>query len=140
MEGTMKEKYLVIAIVIAVLAIIALIKLVKGVIKIVALIAVIAILCGSGGYINANFLSSAAQNKLNDVVQKAGGDYVKVDGGSILVKVKDDWVNIRDIKVIGEFAKDKTIQYDGKTILLDNAGLSQTIQVLQDVGLLKKNQ
>lgn len=89
-----------------------------------------------GNIINLNVLSDEDQAKIDQVVSLVGDSYIKVDSGSIYIKVQDEWMDLNEIKVVGEFTKDITIEYDGQEIYLGHSGVYNTIKVLQDVGLL----
>lgn len=133
----MKETYLIGIIVVAIIAIYLFFKLLKGTVKTIAIICVVLFVFGGGEYINTAFISSKQQEAVDKVVEKVGGDYIDVDGGKVLVKINDNWVNVNDIKIVGDFTKDVTIEYDGQEIPIGHSGVYNTIKVLKDMGMVK---
>lgn len=120
--------------------------IINSIIKRGKLIRVIIIGCalflffGGGGLINLNFMSSDTMEKVEQVkeaLKENYGEYVKTEGNSVYVLVNDEWINLDEIEVVGEFTKDNTITYEGKEIYLGHSGVYNAVKVLEDVGLLK---
>ena len=86
--------------------------------------------------INLSVLSDENQRKLDYVIEAVGDSYLKVSNGEIQVKIEDDWVNLNDIQILGEFTEDITILYEGREIYLGRSGVYNTLKVLKDIGLL----
>lgn len=97
-----------------------------------------------GEIISLNHLSSDTLKKVElakEQLQNTFGDlYIKTEGNSVYVDINGSWVNVDDIKVVGEFTKDNVINYEGKDIYLGHSGVYNTVKVLEDVGLLKKGE
>lgn len=112
--------------------------------KIVGIGAVVLLFFVGGSIINVSALPGDILSKLNEAKAKLSEMglqeemYVKADGGSVYVEVGDNWYNLDDVAIIGDFTKTNTINYNGQDIYLGNSGVYNTIKVLQDVGLLKK--
>lgn len=90
--------------------------------------------------INVSVLPKSQQDKLNEVVETCGSTYIKSEGSKIYVRINDSWLNLSRIKVIGTFTDEYSIEYDGKVINLGKSGVVSTIEVLQDVGLIKSEE
>lgn len=90
-----------------------------------------------GEIINVNSLSKVTKEKLEQVVDIVGDTYIRANGGNVEVLVGDQWLNLNDIAIIGEFTKDNVIEYEGQQIYLGHSGVYNTVKVLQDVGLIK---
>lgn len=93
-----------------------------------------------GNIINLNFMPSetmAKVEKVKEVLSDNYGDYVKTEGNSVYVCINDNWVNLDEVEIVGNFSKDNIITYDGEEIYLGHSGVYNVIKVLGDVGLLK---
>lgn len=93
-----------------------------------------------GEIINLNFMSSETIEKVEQVkeaLKENYGEYVKTEGNSVYILVNDEWINLGEVEVVGEFTKDNTITYEGKEIYLGHSGVYNAVKVLEDVGLLK---
>lgn len=86
--------------------------------------------------INLNSLSRSVLDKLNIVKEQVGDTYIRVDGGDVLINIRDNWVNLNEIAIVGEFTKDVKINYEGEEIYLGHSGVYNTIKVLNDLGLI----
>lgn len=94
-----------------------------------------------GGVINSKYLPQGTLEMVNEAKEKLGdlgGSYIKTEGNSVYVKVNDNWLCTEDIAIVGDFTKDNVINYEGEDIYLGHSGVYNTIKVLEDVGLLKK--
>lgn len=92
---------------------------------------------GGSSIINLNTLSKDVQEKVNKVIDICGDTYISTKGDSVLVKINDDWVDIEKIDIIGDFAKDCKIEYDGKIITIESPGIKGTLKTLESLGLLE---
>ena len=93
-----------------------------------------------GNIINLNFMSSetiAKVEKVKEILNDNYGEYVKTEGNSVYVCINDNWVNLDEVEIVGNFSKDNIITYDGEEIYLGHSGVYNVIKVLGDVGLLK---
>lgn len=90
--------------------------------------------------INVSVLPKSQQDKLKEVVETCGSTYIKTEGSTIYVRINDSWLNLSKIKVIGTFTDEYSIEYDGKVINLGKSGVVSTIEVLQEVGLIKSEE
>lgn len=92
---------------------------------------------GGSSIINLNTLSKNIQAKVDKVIEICGDTYITTKGGNVYVMLNGDWVDIEEISIIGDFAKDCQIEYDGKIITIESPGIKGTIQTLESLGLLK---
>jgi len=105
--------------------------------KIIICIAVFIFFLGGSSIINLNTLGKDVKAKVDKVIEICGDSYITTKGGSVIVKIEDDWVDIEEIKIIGDFAKDCKIEYDGKIITIKSPGVKGTLKVMESLGLLE---
>lgn len=102
----------------------------------VGLVFLILWLCGSS-LISVNTLSADVQKKIDKVVELYGDAYIQTDGSEIFLRVNEEWVNLRDISIIGGIlADDLYIEYDGREIYLGHSGVVNVIKTLESFGLI----
>lgn len=135
----MRERYMLIwlVILVSIFIILSVKRKLSSLVKILLLLVLVSAFFIGGNFININNLSKEDQERLNEVVDKVGDTYIKLDGSSILVQVKGEWLDLNKIKVVQEFTQDVVIEYEGRDIYLGHSGVYNTIKVLQDVGLIE---
>lgn len=96
---------------------------------------VVWLLCGS--LINLNTLPKDVREKLDAVEEVCGNAYIRQDGNSILIKLNNVWVDLDKVSLVGDFAKDVYLEYEGNRIFVGHSGIYNTLKTLKSVGLIE---
>lgn len=103
-------------------------------------IVLIVLVCGVGGVklVNLNMLSDNTEEIINRVISEVGSnEYVRVtDLDEVQVFVEGEWLNVKDVSIVGIFTKDIEIVYEGKVIKVGESGVVNTLRVLNKIGIL----
>lgn len=94
-------------------------------------------LFGGGSLINVQVFMNERVAQIQAIIDQVGDAYLKTEGNSVFLKVNDEWVNLDDVSIVGEFTQDIVLEYDGEEIPIGHSGIYNTIKVLEDMGLIK---
>ena len=100
----------------------------------------VAQVCLFGCLINLNTLPKNIREKLDAVEEVCGNAYIRQDGNSILIKINDSWVDLDKVSLVGDFAKDIYLEYEGNRIFVGHSGIYNTLKTLKSVGLIEFKQ
>lgn len=135
MQYGLKGIWLIICIV---LAIVILFKVSRKVFKLVLILCLVGVFLIGANVIDVSTISPELQEKVDAVVDVVGDSYIKVSGGDVLVKINDEWCDIKKISVIGDLAAESvSIEYEGREIYVGETGFVNVLRVLDSFGLVQ---
>lgn len=105
--------------------------------KAIIIVCIVAVYFTIGIVINLNTISPNVEKAIQEIKEQYGDSEVKVKGSSIYVNINNKWVNVEEIIIVGDFARDSTVKYDFKEIYLNSPGIRNTIEVLKNLGIVK---
>lgn len=105
--------------------------------KAIIIVCIVAVYFTIGIVINLNTISPNVEKAIQEIKEQYGDSEVKVKGSSIYVNINNKWVNVEEIVIVGDFARDSTVKYDSKEIYLNSPGIRNTIEVLKNLGIVK---
>lgn len=125
---------LIVALVISVLVVKSKLLLIK---KIFSILFIVGIFFLIGNFINVNTISPEVEKIINSIKDEYDDVEVKTKGSSIYVKINDKWYDVEKMKIIGIFAKNTVIEYDGEKIKLNSPGIRNMLKTLKNFGIIK---